>query len=63
MPQESITTAVDSLVKFVKEKEQFTKKIKEINIQKKEFEIKNIKLIKSTLGKEGPFYEEISNFC
>lgn len=49
-------------VKFVKDKENIIRKLKEIKIEEKTFEIKNIKLIKSTLKPEGPVYEDLGVF-
>ncbi len=49
-------------VKFLKDKKDFVEKIKEIKIEKKVFEIKNFKLIKSTLASEGPVYEDLGVF-
>ena len=46
-------------VKFVKDKLKFAENLKKIEFEEKEFEIKNVKLIKSTLTPEGPVYEEI----
>lgn len=49
-------------VKFLKEKQQFVDKIKQIQTEKKQFKINKIKLIKSTLTKQGPIHETISEF-
>jgi 2'-5' RNA ligase len=49
-------------VKFVKDKEAFSKKLKEINVESKEFSLKSFKLIKSTLTGEGPVYEVLEDF-
>lgn len=49
-------------VKFVKDKENFRKALKKIDVEKKTIEVKNFKLIKSTLTGEGPVYEDIANF-
>lgn len=49
-------------VKFVKDKEKFLDILKNIKIREKTFEIKNIKLIKSTLKPEGPVYEDLGVF-
>ena len=38
------------------------KKLKEIKIKPLEFEIKEFKLMKSTLTKDGPVYEELDTF-
>ena len=46
-------------VKFTKNKIQFTDNLKQINIPEKEFEIKKIHLIRSTLTPSGPVYEEL----
>lgn len=49
-------------VKFVKDKKNFVKKLKEIKVEEKEFSVKNFKLIKSTLTKQGPIYEDLAIF-
>lgn len=50
-------------VKFVKNKEDFNKQLKNIKVNKLSFEVKEFKLIKSTLTSEGPIYEDISLFA
>ena len=49
-------------VKFVDNKEKFVDNIKKIKIDKKEFEVKEFKLKKSTLTREGPIYEDLEVF-
>lgn len=49
-------------VKNTKNKEEFIKKIKDIKIEKIQFEVNEFKLMKSTLTKDGPIYEEVANF-
>ena len=49
-------------VKFVKDKESFKRIIRDIKVEKKEFEVNEFKLIKSTLIKEGPIYEDLGVF-
>lgn len=49
-------------VKFVKQKEELIRKIKELQIPKKEFEIDKFELIKSTLTDKSPIYEVIKSF-
>jgi 2'-5' RNA ligase len=49
-------------VKFVKDKKEFIKSLKDIKIEKKRFEIKEFKLIKSTLTKKHPVYEDLAIF-
>lgn len=49
-------------VKFVEDKKAFIENMKKIHVEKKEFEIKNFKLIKSTLTPEGPVYEALAVF-
>jgi len=49
-------------VKFVKDKQDFIKSLKEIKIEKKAFEVSEFKLIKSTLTGEGPVYEDLAVF-
>lgn len=49
-------------VKFVEDKKAFIDNMKKIHVEKKEFEVKNFKLIKSTLTPEGPVYEDLAIF-
>ncbi len=49
-------------VKFVKKKDELIRKIKELEIPKKEFEIDKFELIKSTLTGQSPVYEVIKEF-
>ncbi len=51
-------------VKFIEEdkKEGFIKAIKSIEVEQKEAEVKNFKLVKSTLTGEGPVYEDLEVF-
>ena len=49
-------------VKNIKNREEFVKKIKDIKIKNIQFEVNEFKLMKSTLSKDGPTYEEIGNF-
>lgn len=49
-------------VKFVDNKEKFIDSIKKINVDKKEFEVSEFKLKKSTLTKQGPIYEDLEVF-
>ncbi len=49
-------------VKFVENKEKFIDNIKKIKIEKKEFEVSEFKLKKSTLTKQGPIYEDLETF-
>jgi len=49
-------------VKFVKDKQDFIKSLKEIKIEKKAFEVNEFKLIKSILTPEGPVYEDLAVF-
>jgi 2'-5' RNA ligase len=49
-------------VMFVKDKAGFTKKIKDIKPEPKEFSINSFKLIKSTLTGEGPVYGDLEEF-
>jgi len=46
-------------VKFIEDKEKFKETIKTLKTEKHEFTITEFKLLKSTLTKEGPIYEEI----
>ncbi|HLC74108.1 MAG TPA: RNA 2',3'-cyclic phosphodiesterase [Candidatus Nanoarchaeia archaeon] len=49
-------------VKNIKNREEFIKKIKDTKLEKIQFEVNEFKLMKSTLSKDGPTYEEIANF-
>ena len=49
-------------VKFVKDKQDFIKDLKEIKIKKESFQITEFKLIKSILTPEGPIYEDLGIF-
>ena len=49
-------------VKFVKDKEGFKKTLREIKVEKWEFEVNEFKLIKSMLTKQGPIYEDLAVF-
>ncbi len=49
-------------VRFVKDKEKFVEALKETKIEKKNFEVTQFKLIKSTLTSEGPVYEDLATF-
>lgn len=49
-------------VKFVKDKKQFPKNLKEIVVEQKTIEIKDFRLVKSTLTTEGPLYEDLEIF-
>jgi 2'-5' RNA ligase len=46
-------------VKFVKNKIRFAENLRKINFESKEFNVKSIKLIKSTLMPDGPVYETV----
>jgi 2'-5' RNA ligase len=49
-------------VKAIEDKEKFIKNIKEIEVEEKTIEIKDFKLIKSTLTQKGPVYEDVVVF-
>ena len=51
-------------IKFIEsdKKEDFVKAVKAIKIEPKEVEVKNFKLVKSTLTKQGPEYEDLEVF-
>lgn len=46
-------------IKFLKYSHIYMKQLREIKFEEKDFEVKNIKLIKSTLMPEGPVYETL----
>lgn len=49
-------------VKFIKNKEEFVKKLREIKINPFDFEVKGFYLKKSELTNQGPVYEDIIEF-
>lgn len=49
-------------VKFVKDKEGFKRALKEIKVEKKEFDVNSFFLMKSALTPEGPVYEVVEEF-
>lgn len=49
-------------VKFVNDKGKFIKNLKDIKVKDKKIEVKDFRLVKSTLKPEGPVYEDIEIF-
>jgi len=49
-------------VKFIKDKEEFSKKLKELRIKPLEFTVEKFVLMKSTLTEQGPIYEKIREY-
>ena len=49
-------------VKYLKDKERFLEKLKEIKVEPKKIWIKDFRLIKSTLGLKGSDYEDLAVF-
>ncbi len=49
-------------VKFVNDKEKFVKNLEEIKVKEKKIEVKDFRLVKSTLTPKGPVYEDIAVF-
>jgi 2'-5' RNA ligase len=49
-------------VKYIEDKERFIIKLKNIEIENKNVEMNNFKLMKSTLTPEGPVYEDLEVF-
>jgi len=49
-------------VKYPEDKKQFLEQLKRIKVENKRVEIKNFKLIKSTLNPKGPIYEDLAVF-
>src|SRR3989344_1791840 len=49
-------------VKYPENKKSFVEEIKKINVESKKIEIKNFRLVKSTLSIEGPVYEDLAVF-
>jgi len=46
-------------VKFVEDKASFVEKVKSVKVPDVKFKVDTVKLIKSTLTKQGPVYETI----
>jgi len=49
-------------VKFVKDRKALAEQFNSLSLEPLEFPVESIKLIKSTLTKEGPIYEEVASF-
>ena len=49
-------------VKYIENKNTFIEKIKNTNIENKKINVNNFKMIKSTLTRQGPIYEELEIF-
>jgi len=49
-------------VKFVKDKEKFIKNLRDIKVGDKGVEVRDFRLVKSTLKPEGPVYEDVAVF-
>jgi len=49
-------------VKFVEDREKFTKNLKDLKPEEKTLEIKDFRLVKSTLTPKGPVYEDLEIF-
>lgn len=49
-------------VKYPEDKKQFLQQIKKIKVENKRIEIKDFRLVKSTLTPKGPFYEDLGIF-
>jgi len=49
-------------VKFIENKKEFVEKIKSLEIKPFGFEVSSFSLIKSTLTRDGPIYEELAKF-
>ncbi len=63
-PQEQQFSAHLTLgrVKSIEKKKEFKEKLDSLKIEPLEFEVKNFKMMKSDLQKEGPIYEELAVF-
>ena len=48
--------------KHPEDKKSFIEEVKKIKVENKKIEIKNFRLVKSTLGHEGPVYEDLEVF-
>lgn len=51
-----------SRVKYPEDKEGFVEQIKKIKVENKKIDVKNFRLVKSTLTPKGPVYEELAVF-
>ena len=49
-------------VKYPEDKEAFVEEIKKVKVENKKIEVKNFRLIKSTLTPKGPIYEDLAVF-
>lgn len=49
-------------VKYPEDKAQFVKELKMLNVEGRRIEIRDFRLIKSTLGPKGPVYEDLAVF-
>ena len=49
-------------VKYIDNKNDFTNKLKNINIENKKIDVNSFKLVKSTLTPQGPIYEDLEVF-
>ena len=49
-------------VKFPEDKKQFVQELKKIKVKEEKVEIKNFRLVKSTLAAKGPIYEDLAVF-
>ena len=49
-------------VKFVNDKEKFAKNLKDIKVEEKTIDINDFRLVKSTLMRTGPVYEDVEIF-
>ena len=49
-------------VKYIEDKKQFLQQLKNIKVENKKVEVRNFKLIKSTLTPKGPVYEDLAVF-
>lgn len=49
-------------VKHIEDKKAFVEELRKIRVENKKIEIKNFKLVKSTLTQQGPLYEDLDRF-
>ncbi len=49
-------------VKFPEDKKSFVEEVKKIKVENEKFDIKDFRLVKSTLSREGPVYEDLEVF-
>jgi 2'-5' RNA ligase len=59
---DALATQINSRKCFLKNKHDLKERVRDIKVESREFTIKSIKLVKSTLLSEGPVYETVAEF-